>query len=172
MATTLLRAELNQLLLEEGGTCDPAQLHRLDRRINRLSGIDRHKQLVLGYKLGVLGVLGGHYQLALDYLQPVLDERRPLRYDLIVYTRLLQLWCHHRLGHAEFVGYGISNVARYLGRIGYRSPYPGLVLQLLRGLQKGNVAAAVANYRARTRPLRENVFHLREFRYLDVERLL
>ena len=128
----LFRAEINQILLDDPGTCGPARVRELAARIEDVTGVDVHKQLVLYYKMAAICGLNRQYEHALVYLQPVLDQPSPLRYDLIVYARLLQLWCHFKLGHAEFVGYGINNLARYLGRIGYKSSYPTLILNLLR----------------------------------------
>ena len=166
----LLRAELNQYLLNLPCTCGPAQLAGLEERVALVSGVDRHKQLVLHYKLAVVCVLQRQHRPALDHLAPILHEGKPLRHDLMVYARLLQLWCHLHLGHREFVEYGLNNLARYLGRIGYPSSYPSLVLQLLRGLLRGEGEGAWAQFSRHLEPLRTNVFHLRELRYLDIAR--
>ncbi len=165
----LFRAELNQLLLEENAPHSPTAIREYAARIEGLTGVDGHKQLVLYYKLAALCVLHRHYNEALVHLQPILVQSSPLRYDLVVYSRLLQLWCHLKLGHKEFVGYGVNNLARYLGRIGYKSHYPTLILNLLRGLLRDD-PMATQNFEARTEPLRDNVFTLREFRYLDLRR--
>ncbi|WP_116108702.1 hypothetical protein [Lewinella sp. IMCC34191] len=168
----ILRAEMNELLLTRPHTCAPSQIEALAQRTARVSGVDRHKQLILYYKLAMLCTLTGQYGRALGFLDPILDERKPLRYDLIVYARLLQLVCHFRLGHAEFVAYGINNLARFLGRIGYPSPYPTLVLQRLRGLQRGESQSARELFERRLKPLEENIFHVREFRYFGADALL
>ncbi|PPK87551.1 hypothetical protein CLV84_0494 [Neolewinella xylanilytica] len=168
----LLRVEMDRHLLTKPCSCAPAQIEQLGERAASVNGVDRHKQLVLYYKLSVICVLSGHLNRALTYLDPVLNERKPLRHDLIVYARLLQLVCHYRLGHLEFVTYGINNLARYLGRIGYASEYPTLVLQLLRGLLRGEGQAAHEIFAQRLRPLRDTIFHLREFRYFGVDALL
>lgn len=168
----LLRAEMNELLLTRPHSCAPAQIEELARRTTRVSGVDRHKQLILYYKLAMICTLTERFVRALELLDPVLDERKPLRYDLIVYARLLQLVCHYRLGHTEFVTYGINNLARFLGRIGYPSTYPTLVLQRLRGLLRGDAENARELFEKRLRPLQENIFHLREFRYFGADALL
>ena len=168
----LLRAELNDVLLDPLAQASIVDIRRFAERIAGASGVDRHKQLILYYKLAVICVLRGKLNDALSYLDPVLNERTPLRHDLIVYARLLQLVTHLRLGHAAFVTYGINNLARYLGRIGYRSTYPALVLQLLRGRLRGEGPAAHRTFRERCLPLRESNFHLRELRYFGAEALL
>jgi hypothetical protein len=170
---TLLRARLNQLLLDQDRTRAPRpdELRRLNDDVEGIEGVDRHKQLVLHYKVAALALLRDSPQLALDFLQPVVNERHALRYDLIVYARLLQLWSHYRLGHTDFVGYGTNNLARYLGRIGYRSSYPSVLLALLRGKLRGDDRTATASYRETVAGMRQTVFHLREFRYFDPERL-
>jgi hypothetical protein len=167
----LLRARLNQLILNKDCTCAPAQLNALNEEIKQIEGVDRHKQLVLHYKVAAIALMNDLPQLALDYLYPIINERHALRYDLIVYARLLQLWCHLRLGHTEFVGYGINNLARYLGRIGYKSAYPSALINLLRGKSRGEGETARVAYRHAVSELRRNVFHLREFRYFDPGRL-
>ena len=167
----LLRAEMDLALLNGDHTCDRAQRDAFAHRIAAVSGVDRHKQLVMYYKLAALAVLNGAFVEALDYLQPILDEGKPLRYDLMVYARLLQLACHYRLGHVEFVEYGVNNLARYLGRIGYPSPYPTLLLQLFRGLMRGE-ATAVTQFSEAVTALGAGVFNLREFRYFDAGGLL
>ena len=168
----LLRAELNDILLQPLSPPGDRVVDQFASRIAEASGVDRHKQLILYYKLAVISVLRGKMNEALSYLEPILSERNPLRYDLIVYARLLQLVSHFRLGHTEFVTYGINNLARYLGRIGYHSVYPTLVLQLLRSRLRGEGAAAHRTFHERCIPLREGNFHLREFRYFGVEALL
>ncbi len=167
----LFRAELNQLLLDEETPYSPTAIWEYASRIKGITGVDGHKQLVLYYKLAAICVIHRRYNEALAHLQPILDQSSPLRYDLVVYSRLLQLWCHLKLGHTEFVGYGINNLARYLGRIGYKSSYPTLILNLLRGLLRGDPAAG-PNFEARTEPLRDKVFNLREFRYFDLRRFI
>ena len=70
------------------------------------------------------------------------------------------------------MGYGINNLARSLGRIGYRRTFPATVLQLLRGLLRGEGQSAWKVYDEKVSPLRRNVFELREFRYFDPVLLL
>ncbi len=168
----LLRAEMNQVLLEKPCSCAPAAIEKLAKRTAEVSGVDRHKQLVLYYKLAMISLLTGQLAAAMTYLDPILNERKPLRYDLLVYARLLQLICHYRLGHAEFVTYGINNLARYLGRIGYVSDYPSLILQLLRGLLRGDGPVARKLFQERLSNLKDTIFHLREFRYFGVDSIL
>ena len=168
----LLRAELNDILLNPLAQPSAAEIERFAGRIAASSGVDRHKQLILYYKLAVISVLHGKPNDALSFLDPILRESHPLRYDLVVYARLLQLVSHLRLGHTDFVAYGINNLARYLGRIGYRSEYPSLVLQLLRGRLRGDGPVAYRTFRERCLGLRQRNFHLREFRYFGVEALL
>ena len=168
----LLRAELNDILLDPLARPSTRLIRDFADRIAGAGGVDRHKQLVLYYKLAVICVLAGAANDALTYLDPILDERNPLRYDLVVYARLLQLVCHMRLGHTDFVTYGINNLARYLGRIGYPSTYPALVLQLLRGRLRSDAAAAHRQFREGCLRLRQTNFHLRELRYFGAEALL
>jgi len=163
----MLRARLNQLLLEEAPVTAEA-IDGLAEAIGEARGVDRHKRLVPFYKLGVLCALNDRPERALDFLEPILSERSPLRYDVIVYARLLHLCCHYRMGNPELVRYGVNNLARYLGRVGFGSPYPRACLQLLRTLLKGkDRKAAFRDWRKDVKKLRSGVYHRRNLRYLE-----
>lgn len=165
-----LRARLNQLLLEK---IAPDDYPALSQRIDVLVGVDRHKQYLLRFKFACLLVRNGKFDDALDHLNRILDDRKPLRLDVMIYTRLLFICCHHRLGNTELVGYAINNLARYLGRIEYSGAYPRLVLRLLRSLHRRNPPdEALADFRGGIAQLTASGFERRELRYLEVEEIL
>ena len=164
-----LRSRLNQLLLDHETGAYP----ELAKRIGALVGVDRHKQQVLSYKLACLLARDGKFNRSLDHLNRILDDRTPLRTDVLVYARLLFICCHHRLGNNDLVGYAINNLARFLVRAEYPATYPRLILRLLRGLQRGSSPAeAMADFRERVGELTAVGFEHRELRYLEVEGLL
>lgn len=164
-----LRARLNQLLLDH----ETGDYPELAQCIDALVGVDRHKQQVLHYKLACLLVRDGNFNDSLDHLNIILDDRKPLRTDLMIYTRLLFIICHHRLGNTELVGYSINNLARYLGRVNYPATHPRLMLRLLRSLHRRNSPTeALANFRENVAQLVASGFERRELRYLEVGDLL
>lgn len=164
-----LRARLNELLLDHKS----GDYAELARRIDALIGVDRHKQQVLRYKLAFLLARAGNFNDALDHLNEVLNDRKPLRSDVMVYARLLFICCHHRLGNTDLVGYTINNLARYLGRVEYPANYPRLVLRLLRSLHRRNPAGgALADFRQKVAELTASGFERRELRYLEVAEIL
>lgn len=166
----LLRARLNQRLLNRSDQAKTVEEHaELAQAINHCTGVDRHKKQVLYYKLAALCVRAGLHSEAIDYLNLVLNDNKPLRADLRVYSRLLFLFCQHFLGNKDLVGYGINNLARYLGRIDYPSIYPRLSLQLLRDLRRGLPNAEARNAFTSELMIEDfATYSLREVRYLNV----
>jgi len=161
-----LRSSLNQLLLDH----EIGDYSKLADQIEALSGVDRHKQQVLRYKLACLLARDGKFNRSLDYLILILDDRTPLRADVMIYARLLFICCHHRLGNNDLVGYTINNLARFLVRAEYAATYPRLILRLLRGLRRGSSPAeAIADFRDRVGELTALGLEHRELRYLQVE---
>lgn len=167
-----LRARLNQLLLDDTSSMTATERRGFYREIKELHGVDRHKKQVLHYKLAALLAMNGEYSLALDQLSPILDDRHPLRRDTVIYSRLLFLLCHFQLGNRELVGYGINNLARYIGRINYSSSYPRLVLTLLRSLQRGvSAREALCVLQQEASSLAEDPCEQRDLRYLPIRKL-
>jgi hypothetical protein len=167
-----LRSRLNQLLLDDSGQMTSVERKNFPRRIKELRGVDRHKRQVLHYKLAALLAMDGDYSSALDQLSPVLDDRQPLRQDTMIYSRLLFLLCHFKLGNRELVGYGINNLARYIGRINYSSSYPRHILTLLRSLQRGvNADEALLALEQEAGSLTQDPCERRDLRYFPIKKL-
>lgn len=167
-----LRTRLNQLLLEDAPELTEKDSRGFHRAIEGLSGIDRHKKQVLWFKLGALLALTGRYSKALDRLEPILNDRQPLRYDVVIYAKILFLLCHFQLGNRELAGYGINNLARYLRRIDYPCQYPRLLVTMLRSLLRGvPPQETLTALKQEAVTLREEGSERRELRYFPLEKL-
>ena len=171
-AATLLRADLSQPFLDANYAYGYDRRQDFDRRIRGLTGGDPHENFVNYYKLAVLCARSAHFEDAIDYLRHITEAGNYLRYDVAVYARLLTLCCRYRLGQHELARYGTANLARYLARVRYPSPYPGHVLQLLRNLARLPRPAALEAYRSDTAALRADPLARRELRYFTIEGLL
>ncbi len=163
------RTRLNELLLNK----ESADLHSFAKSINTVDGVDRHKCQMLHYKLAVLLVRAGDRAGSLDHLNPILDDRKPLRHDLVIYARLLFIYCHLRLGNGELAGYAINNLTRYLTRVSYPSTYPRVLITLLRNMRSGKLGRrALKDFDQRVANLRATGYETRELRYLPADILL
>ena len=163
-----LRTRLNEILLRN----EPADLQPLAHSITSVEGVDRHKCQVLHYKLAILLVRNGDFAASLDHLNPILDDRKPLRHDLVIYARLLFIFCHLRLGNGELASYTINNLTRYLTRVNYPSTYPRVLIALLRHLRNGNLGQrAEQDFQQRLERLRQTGYEIRELRYLPADTL-
>ena len=76
--------------------------------------ITNSRQLAMRYNIAVAYFLSHHYQLALDWINYVLDESREERTDFQSYSRLLQVILHFELKNWNLVEYLIKSYLRYL----------------------------------------------------------
>lgn len=114
----LSSAQLNQHILM--GTFDEGLrlLPDIQNQLKEYSNyIDRHRILVLNYKIAMMHFGAGDYETCIDYLQKIINEPVDLRTDLHCYARLLHLISHYELGNSSLVDYQTKSVYRFLARM-------------------------------------------------------
>ena len=79
--------------------------------------IDRHRVLVFYYKIASLYFGSGDYDLAIDYLNKIINWKVDLRTDLQCYSRLLHLIAHYELGNYQLLEYLIKSVYRFMSKM-------------------------------------------------------
>jgi hypothetical protein len=79
--------------------------------------IDRHRILVLNYKIAMMYFGAGDYETCIDYLQKIINEPVDLRTDLHCYARLLHLISHYELGNTTLIDYQTKSVYRFMARM-------------------------------------------------------
>ena len=114
----LSSAQLNQHILmgtfDEGLRLLPDIQNQLKEYNNY---IDRHRILVLNYKIAMMYFGAGDYETCIDYLQKIINEPVDLRIDLHCYARLLHLISHYELGNTSLVDYQTKSVYRFMARL-------------------------------------------------------
>jgi hypothetical protein len=78
--------------------------------------IDRHRILVLNYKIASLYFGAGNYGICIDYLQRIINDQLDLRNDLQCYARVLHLMAHYELGNFDLMESLTKSVYRFMAR--------------------------------------------------------
>lgn len=79
--------------------------------------IDRHRVLVIQYKMALLYFGNGNYEESIDQLQKIINGPVDMRIDLQCYARLLHLMAHFELGNDSIIESLIKSVFRFMSRM-------------------------------------------------------
>lgn len=78
--------------------------------------IDRHRILVLNYKIATMYFGAGDYDTCIDYLQRIINDQMDLRNDLQCYARVLHLMAHYELKNFDLMESLTKSVYRFMAR--------------------------------------------------------
>src|ERR1700748_811047 len=78
--------------------------------------IDRHRILVLNYKIASMYFGSGDYDTCIDYLQRIINDQGDLRSDLQCYARVLHLMAHYELKNFDLMESLTKSVYRFMAR--------------------------------------------------------
>jgi hypothetical protein len=79
--------------------------------------LDRHRIMVLNYKIAMLYFGNGDYSISIDYLQRIINNNADLRIDLQCYARLVHLMAHFEIGSFEIMEHLIKSVYRFMAKM-------------------------------------------------------
>jgi hypothetical protein len=133
--------------------------------------IDRHRILVLNYKIATLLFGTGNYSDAINYLQRIINDGSDLRQDLQCYARLLHLFAHVELGNKDLVEHLSKSVYRFMiQHKALTQVEQELVLFLQHKVQLTglNFKSALQELLDKIRMYEKNRFETRAFAYFDV----
>ncbi|MFT3679285.1 MAG: hypothetical protein QM791_03380 [Ferruginibacter sp.] len=133
--------------------------------------IDHHRVLVFNYKIANLYFGSGKYDIAIDYLQKIINTNPDLRNDLQCYARLLHLMAHYELGNFEIIDSLIKSVYRFMAKMQNLTIVEDMMFKFLRNsfmLPRGKVKAELKEFLDSVKQLEKNRFQTRSFAYLDV----
>ncbi len=114
----LTSASINQHLMQ--GTFDKGLLlvPEIEEKIKEYGFyIDRHRILVINYKIASLFFGNGDYDKSIDYLRRIINGDIDLRIDLQCYARLLHLLAHYELGNFDLIEYLVKSVYRFMAKM-------------------------------------------------------
>ncbi len=133
--------------------------------------LDNHRILVFNYKIANLYFGSGNYDVAIDYLQIIINDNIDLRIDLQCYSRLLHLMAHYELGNFEIIDSLVKSVYRYMAKMGNLTVVEEIMFKFLRNsfLQpRSKIKQELENFLHSIKKLEKNRFQTRTFAYLDI----
>ena len=133
--------------------------------------IDRHRILVLNYKMAVLYFGSGDYNTCIDYLQKIIHEKTDLRYDLQCYARVVHLLAHYELGNDMLMESLSKSVYRFMARMDNLTVVEEAMFKFLRQsipLSPRQLKPGLEKFLLSIKHLEKNRFETRAFAYLDI----
>ena len=168
----ITQAKINQHFMlgtfKEGLSLVPG----IEEKLNKYAlFIDRHRILVLNYKISMLYFGSGDYATSIDYLQKIINDHVDLRNDLQCYARLLHLLAHYELGNFELMEYLTKSVYRFMTKMGNLTQLEGEILKFLRNsfrVPRSELKQELEKFLEKIKRFEKSRFETRVFAYLDI----
>ena len=133
--------------------------------------MDRHRVLVIDYKIACLYFGSGNYEKTIDYLNKIINWKVDLRTDLQCYSRLLHLIAHYELGNEEILDSLIKSVYRFMAKMQNLSVVEEQIFTFIRRsfqLTVKTIKPELEKLLVNLKALQNNRFETRAFIYLDI----
>ena len=133
--------------------------------------IDRHRVLVLTYKIAMLYFGSGDYSTCIDYLQRIINDNVDLRYDLQCYARLLHLLAHYELGNHELMEPLTKSVFRFMAKMENLTAIEEEIFRFLRHslkVSRQELKEELQTFLKNVKQYEKSRFETRAFAYLDI----
>jgi len=168
----LSSAQLNQHILQ-GRFMEGLQLlPDIEQQLNEYDAyIDKHRILVLNYKIAMMHFGAGNYGKCIDYLQEIIRQPVDLRVDLHCYARLLHLIAHYELGNTALVEYLTKSVYRFMAKMKNLTVVEEEMFKFLRRsfhVSPKKLKPEFEQLLYNIKHLEKNRFETRAFAYLDI----
>jgi len=168
----ITQAKINQHFMQgsfkQGLTLVPAIEEKLE--VYKLF-IDRHRVLVLTYKIAMLYFGSGDYDTCIDYLQKIINNNVDLRYDLQCYARLLHLLAHYELGNYELMEPLTKSVYRFMAKMENLTVIEEEMFRFLRHsfhVSRQELKQELEKFLNKIKQFEKSRFETRAFAYLDI----
>jgi len=133
--------------------------------------LDRHRILVIYYKIACMYFGAGDFETAIDYLNKIINWKVDLRSDLQCYARLLHLIAHYELGNFQLLEYLAKSVYRFMAKMHNLSVVEEEMFKFLRKaltLPPNKFKPEFEKLLHKLRQFENKPFETRAFMYLDV----
>lgn len=133
--------------------------------------LDRHRVMVINYKIAMLYFLAGDYSTSIDYLQKIINDSTGLRTDLQCYARLGHLLAHYEMGNLELMDSLTRSVFRYMSRMKNLTVIEQEIFRFFRNSFKFTRKQLKPEFEAfleKIKHLEGNRFETRSFAYIDI----
>ncbi|HQW83956.1 MAG TPA: hypothetical protein PK987_05835 [Ferruginibacter sp.] len=133
--------------------------------------IDRHRVLVIQYKIALLYFGHGNYESSIDYLHKIINGPVDMRIDLQCYARLLHLMAHFEMGNDTIIESLIRSVFRFMSRMENLTIVEEEIFKFLRNNvyeSKEKLKPGLKVLLHKIKQFEKNRFETRVFSYLDI----
>ena len=133
--------------------------------------IDRHRILVLNYKIASMYFGSGDYDTCIDYLQRIINDQGDLRNDLQCYARVLHLMAHYELKNFELMESLTKSVYRFMARRERLTRVEEEMFRFLRTsfqTSRSELRAQFEIFLEKIKLFEKNRYEARAFAYLDL----
>ena len=133
--------------------------------------IDRHRILVLNYKIASLYFGSGDYGTCIDYLQRIINDQVDMRNDLQCYARVLHLMAHYELKNFELMESLTKSVYRFMAKKETLTRVEEEMFKFLRTsfqTSRHSLKAEFEKFLEKIKHFEKNRFETRVFAYLDL----
>lgn len=133
--------------------------------------IDKHRVLVINYKIATLHFGNGDYATSIDCLQKIINSPVDLRTDLQCYARLVHLMAHYELGNYEIIEYLIKSVYRFMAKMQNLTIIEEEMFKFLRRtfhVSRKKMQPEFEKFLSKIKQFEKSRFETRSFAYLDV----
>lgn len=156
------------------GLCDEgiAQVPAIQQKLKEYEVfLDKHRIMVLNYKIAMLYFIAGDFSTSIDYLQLIINNSSDLRTDLQCYARLLHLLAHYEMGNLDLMDYLTRSVYRYMSKMKNLTIIEQEMFRFLRNsfkFTKKQLIPEFQHFLNKVKHLEGNRFETRSFAYFDV----
>ena len=165
-------ARINQHLMTGTFTEGIKMVPGIEKNLDEYSlFVDRHRILVFNYKIAMLYFGAGKYDLAVDYLQRIINGPVDLRIDLQCYARLLHMMAHYELGNYDIMESLIKSVYRFMAKMKNLTVVEEEMFGFLRHsfeVSPDKIKGELKNFLLKIKPLEKNPSQTRSFAYFDI----
>jgi hypothetical protein len=133
--------------------------------------LDRHRILVIDYKIATLYFGSGDYNTCIDYLHKIINDRVDLRTDLQCYARLMHLLAHYELGNTDIIEHLAKSAYRFMAKMGNLSVVEEEMFRFLRksfNIPARKLKPELEKFLATLKKFEKDRFATRAFAYLDI----
>lgn len=133
--------------------------------------IDRHRIMVVNYKIATLYFGSGDYSTCIDFLQDIINEPIGLRSDLQCYARLVHLLAHFELGNMDLMDSLTRSVYRYMSKMQNLTVIEEEMFRFFRNsfkFTRNQQRPELEKFLENVKHLEGNRFETRSFAYLDI----
>lgn len=134
--------------------------------------LDRHRIMVLNYKIATLYFGSGDYSTCIDYLQKIINETGELRTDLQCYARLQHLLAHYELRNYDIMESLTKSVYRFMAKMQNLTVVEEAMFHFLRhsfhNIPAKKLKPELEIFLQKIKHLEKSRFETRAFAYLDV----